>query len=75
VTDVSDIRREKSLRTHDRAAFPNTNGWELFALNVSADGAAIQDRGDKVLNMSLKKACLTDQQIGAMQSADPRCKK
>ena len=89
----------EAMVKHDHAAFPNTNGWEFFALNVSADGTVIRDRGDKVLNNSLKKPCLdchlpaakfdfvcekkhgcapipvTDQQISAMQSADPRCKK
>ena len=47
----------EAMVKHDRAAFPNTNGWEFFALKVSADGTAIQDRGDKVLNTSLKKPC------------------
>ncbi len=89
----------EAMVKHDRAAFPNTNGWEFFALKVSADGTMIQGRGDKVLNTSLKKPCLdchspaakfdfvcekthgcapipvTDQQIAAIQSADPRCKK
>ncbi len=89
----------EAMVKHDRAAFPKTNGWEFFALKVSANGTTIQDRGDKVLNTSLKKPCLechspaakfdfvcekghgcapipvTDQQIAAMQSADPRCKK
>jgi hypothetical protein len=89
----------EAMVKHERAAFPNTNGWEFFALKVSADGTTILDRGDKVLNTSLKKPCLdchspaakfdfvcekghgcapipvTDQQIAAMQSGDPRCKK
>ena len=89
----------EAMVKHDRAAFPKTGGWEFFALKVSADGTVIQDRGDKVINASLKKPCLdchspaakfdfvcekkhgcapipvTDQQIAAMQSADPRCKK
>ena len=89
----------EAMVKHDRAAFPNTNGWEFLALQVSAAGTKIQDRGDKVINTSLKKACLgchspaakfdfvcekghgcapipvTDQQIAAMQAADPRCKK
>ena len=43
----------EAMVKHDRAAFPKTNGWEFFALKVSADGTAIQDRGDKVLNTSL----------------------
>ena len=49
----------EAMVKHDRAAFPNTNGWEFFALKVSADGTTIQDRGDKVLNTSLKKPCLS----------------
>ena len=89
----------EAMVKHERAAFPQTDGWEFFALQVSADGTKIQDRGDKVLNTSLKKPCLschapaakfdfvcekghgcaaipvTDQQIAAIQSADPRCKK
>jgi hypothetical protein len=48
----------EAMVKHDRAAFPNTNGWEFFALKVSADGTMILDRGDKVLNTSLKKPCL-----------------
>ena len=48
----------EAMAKHDRAAFPNTNGWEFFALKVSPDGTTIQDRGDKVLNTSLKKPCL-----------------
>jgi hypothetical protein len=48
----------EAMVKHERAAFPNTNGWEFFALKVSADGTAILDRGDKVLNTSLKKPCL-----------------
>src|ERR1700727_2834082 len=48
----------EAMVKHDRASFPNSNGWEFFALKVSADGTTIQDRGDKVLNTSLKKPCL-----------------
>ncbi len=89
----------EAMVKHDRAAFPNTNGWELFALKVTPVGTTIMDRGDKVLNTSLKKPCLdchspavkfdyvcekghgcapipvTDEQIAAIQAADPRCKK
>src|SRR3974390_349032 len=48
----------EAMVKHDRAAFPNTNGWEFFALEVTAAGTKILDRGDKVLNTSLKKPCL-----------------
>jgi hypothetical protein len=48
----------EAMVKHDRAAFPNTHGWEFFALKVSADGTTIVARGDKVLNTSLKKPCL-----------------
>jgi hypothetical protein len=89
----------EAMVKHERAAFPNSNGWEFFALGVSADGTKITDRGDKVLNVFFKKPCLechspaakfdfvcekahgcdpipvTDEQIAALQAADPRCKK
>src|SRR5580700_11176205 len=55
----------EAMVKHDRAAFPNTNGWEFFALKVSADGTMIQGRGDKVLNTSLKKPCLDCHSPGA----------
>src|ERR1700761_3539479 len=48
----------EAMVKRDRAAFPNSNGWEFFALKVTADGTTILDRGDKVLNTSLKKPCL-----------------
>ena len=48
----------EAMVKHERSAFPNTNGWEFFALKVSADGTVIQDRGDKVINALLKKACV-----------------
>lgn len=48
----------EAMVKHEKAAFPNTNGWEFFALKVSPEGTTILDRGDKVLNTSLKKACL-----------------
>jgi hypothetical protein len=48
----------EAMVKHERAAFPNTNGWEFFALKISVDGTTILDRGDKVLNTSLKKPCL-----------------
>src|SRR5579863_9280514 len=31
----------EAMVKHDRAAFPNTNGWEFFALKVSSDGTTI----------------------------------
>jgi len=48
----------EAMVKHDLSAFPKTNGWEFFALKVSPDGTTIQDRGDKVINTSLKKPCL-----------------
>src|SRR5580700_8748191 len=55
----------EAMVKHDRGTFPNTNGWEFFALKVSADGTTILDRGDKVLNTSLKKPCLDCHAPGA----------
>ena len=48
----------EAMVKHDRASFPNTHGWEFFALDVSAQGTTIHERGDKVLNTTLKKPCL-----------------
>lgn len=55
----------EAMVKHDRADFPNSNGWEFFALKVSAAGTTIQDRGDKVINASLKKPCLDCHSPGA----------
>src|SRR5260370_16309085 len=44
----------EAMLKHDRAAFPNTHGWEFFALKVSPDGTTIQDRGDNVLPTSFQ---------------------
>lgn len=35
---------------HPRAKFPDTNGWEFFALDLSAQDSTIKARGDKVTN-------------------------
>jgi hypothetical protein len=35
-------------RTH--AAFPNSNGWEYFALTVNAQGTTVRARGDEASN-------------------------
>jgi hypothetical protein len=48
----------EAMVKHSREAFPKTNGWEFFALAVSAEGTKIQDRGDKVVNTTLKRPCL-----------------
>ncbi len=42
-----------------RETFPKTNGWEFFALDVSAAGAKIRDRGDNVVNLSQGVTCLS----------------
>ncbi len=55
----------EAMVKHDRAAFPNTNGWEFFALKVSPDGTTIVERGDKVVNASLKKQCFDCHSPGA----------
>src|ERR1700691_318287 len=48
----------EAMVKHSREAFPKTNGWEFFALTVSPAGTKIADRGDKVVNASLKRPCL-----------------
>lgn len=63
----------EAMVKHSKEAFPNSNGWEFFFLNVSAEGTKIQDRGDKVVNASLKKPCLSCHEPGA--SYDFVCEK
>lgn len=35
---------------HEKAKFPNSNGWEFFLLEVSATGSKILQRGDSAAN-------------------------
>lgn len=48
----------EAMVKHPREAFPNSNGWEFF-LKLSEHGTEIQDRGDKVVNATLKRPCLS----------------
>jgi len=50
---------------HPREKFPRTNGWEFFALEVSAAGTTIRDRGDSVVNLAQGKTCLSCHQPAA----------
>jgi hypothetical protein len=50
---------------HPPAKFPNSNGWEFFALDLSESGTKIRDRGDKVVNLSLGLPCLSCHQPAA----------
>lgn len=40
----------EAMVKHPRAKFPDTNGWEFFALDLSEQGTKINSRGDKVTN-------------------------
>ena len=40
----------EAMVKHPRETFPSTNGWEFFALDLSAQGTKIRIRGDKVTN-------------------------
>ncbi|HEY3197956.1 MAG TPA: cytochrome P460 family protein [Nitrospirales bacterium] len=40
----------EAMVKHPRAKFPDTGGWEFFALDLSSDGTKIKSRGDKVVN-------------------------
>jgi len=55
----------EAMVKHPREKFPNSNGWEFFALDVSADGTKIRDRGDKVVNLLLGAPCLSCHQPAA----------
>ena len=49
----------EAMVKHPREKFPKTNGWEFFALDISAAGTKIRDRGDSVVNLSQGKTCLS----------------
>jgi hypothetical protein len=55
----------EAMVKHPREKFPNSNGWEFFALEVSEAGTKIRDRGDNVVNLSLGAPCLTCHQPAA----------
>jgi hypothetical protein len=55
----------EAMVKHPREAFPKTNGWEFFALDLSAAGAKIRDGGDNVVNLSLGVTCLSCHQPAA----------
>ena len=55
----------EAMVKHPREKFPKTNGWEFFALNISAAGTKIRDRGDSVVNLSQGKTCLSCHQPAA----------
>ena len=40
----------EAMVKHPRAKFPNTGGWEFFALDLTEQGTKIGTRGDKVVN-------------------------
>ena len=41
---------DEAMVKHPRQTFPETNGWEFFHLDLSAQGTKIITRGDKVVN-------------------------
>jgi len=41
---------DEAMVKHPRQKFPETNGWEFFHLDLSAQGTKIRTRGDKVVN-------------------------
>ena len=55
----------EAMVKHPHEKFPNSNGWEFFALEVSEAGTKIRDRGDKVVNLLLATPCLTCHQPAA----------
>ena len=54
----------EAMVKHSRAKFPNTNGWEFFALDLSEQGSKIKSRGDKVVNFQ-GVACMSCHQPAA----------
>ena len=55
----------EAMVKHSRETFPKTNGWEFFALDVSAAGTKIRDRGDNVISLLQGLPCLSCHQPAA----------
>jgi hypothetical protein len=55
----------EAMVKHPHEKFPGTNGWEFFALDVSAAGTRIRDRGDEVVNLLQGRTCLSCHQPAA----------
>ena len=55
----------EAMVKHPHEKFPNTNGWEFFALEISQGGTKIRDRGDNVVNLSQGVTCLSCHQPAA----------
>jgi len=41
---------QEAMIKRSKAAFPNTNGWEYFALAVTPQGTTVRGRGDEASN-------------------------
>lgn len=41
---------DEAMVKHQRQAFPETNGWEFFHLDLSEHGTKIKTRGDQTVN-------------------------
>ena len=41
---------QEAMVKRTKSAFPNTNGWEYFALNVTPQGTTVRERGDAASN-------------------------
>src|SRR5437764_15345748 len=49
----------EAMVKHPREKFPKANGWEFFALDISAAGTKVRDRADSAVNLSQGKPCLS----------------
>ena len=54
----------EAMVKHPRDKFPDTKGWEFFALDLSEQGTKIRTRGDKVVNFQ-GVACMSCHQPAA----------
>jgi len=49
---------QEGMIKRSKAAFPNTNGWEYFALAVTPEGTTVRGRGDEASNrLGTCKSC------------------
>src|SRR5258707_4467090 len=59
----------EAMVKESKKEFPNTNGWEFFALTVSANGTKIASRRDSASNTTGPVSVVTSRQLSSTISA------
>ena len=59
VGTILQLLPSEAMVKHSRNAFPKSNDWEFFSLDVSAAGTKISERGENVVNHTQGVTCLS----------------